>query len=156
MDLLPAPFDQDVTALAVFPFVSDPHSVRTRRLFPSSADPDVSVPVPAMIAGNPDIVMTRANRTFFNHRMRWRNRYENFLGAGCEAQPGGKKECCTKSTHRFIVACYAYGVNSPHPAGVAELADARDSKSRDLHWSCGFDPHLQHQFFQRLIVQAVG
>src|SRR5690242_11295696 len=30
------------------------------------------------------------------------------------------------------------------PAGVAELADARDSKSRDLHWSCGFDPHLQH------------
>jgi hypothetical protein len=30
-------------------------------------------------------------------------------------------------------------------AGVAELADARDSKSRDLHWSCGFDPHLQHQ-----------
>src|SRR5580658_8322705 len=29
-------------------------------------------------------------------------------------------------------------------AGVAELADARDSKSRDLHWSCGFDPHLQH------------
>ena len=32
-----------------------------------------------------------------------------------------------------------------HPAGVAELADARDSKSRDLHWSWGFDPHLQHQ-----------
>src|SRR3954452_8490431 len=32
-----------------------------------------------------------------------------------------------------------------HPAGVAELADARDSKSRDLHWSCGFDPHLRHQ-----------
>ena len=31
-------------------------------------------------------------------------------------------------------------------AGVAELADARDSKSRDLHWSCGFDPHLQHQY----------
>ena len=34
---------------------------------------------------------------------------------------------------------------SPTRAGVAELADARDSKSRDLHWSCGFDPHLQHQ-----------
>ncbi len=32
----------------------------------------------------------------------------------------------------------------PH-AGVAELADARDSKSRALHWACGFDPHLQHQ-----------
>ena len=30
-------------------------------------------------------------------------------------------------------------------AGVAELADARDSKSRALHWACGFDPHLQHQ-----------
>src|ERR1700739_2315458 len=30
-------------------------------------------------------------------------------------------------------------------AGGAELADARDSKSRALHWACGFDPHLQHQ-----------
>ena len=29
---------------------------------------------------------------------------------------------------------------------MAELADARDSKSRALHWACGFDPHLQHQF----------
>ena len=29
-------------------------------------------------------------------------------------------------------------------AGVAELADARDSKSRALHWACGFDPHLRH------------
>jgi hypothetical protein len=29
-------------------------------------------------------------------------------------------------------------------AGVAELADARDSKSRGIHFSCGFDPHLQH------------
>ena len=28
---------------------------------------------------------------------------------------------------------------------MAELADARDSKSRALHWACGFDPHLQHQ-----------
>ena len=36
-------------------------------------------------------------------------------------------------------------------AGVAELADARDSKSRDLHWSCGFDPHLQHQFLILII-----
>ena len=32
-------------------------------------------------------------------------------------------------------------------AGVAELADARDSKSRGIHFSCGFDPHLQHQLF---------
>ena len=28
---------------------------------------------------------------------------------------------------------------------MAELADARDSKSREIHFSCGFDPHLQHQ-----------
>src|SRR6185437_4591587 len=37
-------------------------------------------------------------------------------------------------------------------AGVAELADARDSKSRDLHWSCGFDPHLQHQIYHHFRV----
>ena len=33
----------------------------------------------------------------------------------------------------------------PGRAGVAELADARDSKSREAQTSCGFDPHLRHQ-----------
>ena len=28
---------------------------------------------------------------------------------------------------------------------MAELADARDSKSRSLHRECGFDPHFRHQ-----------
>ena len=37
-------------------------------------------------------------------------------------------------------------------AGVAELADARDSKSRGIHFSCGFDPHLQyHRVFIDLV-----
>src|SRR5229473_697410 len=30
-------------------------------------------------------------------------------------------------------------------AGVAKLADARDSKSRELPSSCGFNSHLRHQ-----------
>ena len=29
-------------------------------------------------------------------------------------------------------------------AGVAELADARDSKSRVQRWMCGFDSLLRH------------
>src|SRR5258706_683214 len=33
---------------------------------------------------------------------------------------------------------------SAPPAGVAKLADARDSKSREAQTSCGFDPHLRH------------
>src|SRR5207249_8877733 len=32
-------------------------------------------------------------------------------------------------------------------AGVAKLADARDSKSRSVHPECGFDPHLRHQSY---------
>src|SRR4051812_38926174 len=36
---------------------------------------------------------------------------------------------------------------APIQAGVAELADARDSKSRDLHWSCGFDLYLRYYLF---------
>ena len=49
------------------------------------------------------------------------------------------------ATKRDDEDCVAILGEFLHPAGVAELADARDSKSRDLHWSCGFDPHLQHQ-----------
>src|SRR6476659_7163587 len=32
-----------------------------------------------------------------------------------------------------------------YPAGVAKLADARDSKSRGPQGSCRFDPDLRHQ-----------
>ena len=32
-------------------------------------------------------------------------------------------------------------------AGVAELADARDSKSRALQWACRFDSDLRHFSF---------
>ena len=57
----------------------------------------------------------------------------------------------TRSTVRDTeaVTLVAILVRFLHSAGVAELADARDSKSRGLHWSCGFDPHLQHQRFQK-------
>jgi hypothetical protein len=87
--------------------MGNPHGVRARRLLPSAGDPDVSVAVPAMIARNPDIFATGASRTLFDHRMRWRNRYEDFLSAGGKRQPDGKKECSTESTHAFMVACYA-------------------------------------------------
>src|SRR5262249_36017757 len=40
-------------------------------------------------------------------------------------------------------------------AGVAEMADARDSKSRALHWACGFDPHLQHHFLDPVPAKTV-
>ena len=44
---------------------------------------------------------------------------------------------------------YIMGSRLTWKAGVAELADARDSKSRGAYTSCGFDPHLRHH--RRLI-----
>src|ERR1035437_1056032 len=41
-------------------------------------------------------------------------------------------------------AAAVYCHSSPS-AGVAKLADARDSKSREAYVSCGFDSHLRHQ-----------
>jgi hypothetical protein len=67
-----------------------------------------------------------------------------------EPEPRGRRSAVaplrTSSTQPDTAAAIliAILVKFLHPAGVAELADARDSKSRDLHWSCGFDPHLQH------------
>lgn len=34
---------------------------------------------------------------------------------------------------------------------MAELADARDSKSRSLHRECGFDPHFRHHLTNRFM-----
>ena len=45
-------------------------------------------------------------------------------------------------------ACYtraSTASRSPSRAGVAKLADARDSKSRGVHPPCGFDSLLRHQ-----------
>jgi hypothetical protein len=106
-------FDQDVAALAVFPFVGDPDLVGLRRALPTSGFPDMGVTVPTMITGHPNIFATRASRTLFHHRVRWRNRYEDFCGAGCEAQPGGQKECGTKSTHMAYDRMLCLGSETP-------------------------------------------
>ena len=39
------------------------------------------------------------------------------------------------------------GILPASRAGVAKLADARDSKSREAQTSCGFDPRLRHCLF---------
>ena len=39
--------------------------------------------------------------------------------------------------------CLRYTLTG-EPAGVAKLADARDSKSRGVQAPCGFDSHLRH------------
>lgn len=41
-------------------------------------------------------------------------------------------------------------------AGVAELADARDSKSRALYGACGFDPLLRHHSLYSLHALAAA
>src|SRR6476646_11569718 len=58
---------------------------------------------------------------------------------GCRSGPQ-RLDAIRRRSHKLV----AILVKFLHPAGVAELADARASTSRDLHWSCGFDPHLQH------------
>ena len=43
----------------------------------------------------------------------------------------------------------------PVSGRVAELADAPDSKSGEVHSSCGFDPHLgHHRFFSKIASTA--
>jgi hypothetical protein len=37
-------------------------------------------------------------------------------------------------------------------AGVAELADAPDSKSGSPHGECGFDSLLRHQYLASLVI----
>ena len=45
---------------------------------------------------------------------------------------------------------------APTRAGVAKLADARDSKSREAQVSCGFDSHLRHHSTRSLPSLARG
>ncbi len=67
------------------------------------------------------------------------------IADGCGSEHGGRSWLTGKNRAIFPEFSRVILRRLTSRAGVAELADARDSKSRDLHWSCGFDPHLQHQ-----------
>ena len=63
-------------------------------------------------------------------------------------------ECRPRGT-RLMAPQAGASLSAPR-AGVAKLADARDSKSREAQTSCGFDPHLRHQSFKHLRARHIS
>ena len=63
----------------------------------------------------------------------------------------------TKTFEKVLTNCFWRDIILKHPrkghierrlyAGVAELADARDLKSRGTKIPCRFDPGFRHQFY---------
>jgi hypothetical protein len=69
--LTPVPLDQHPTTMAVFPVMRNPHGMRMRRTIPASGNPDVAIPVPAVIAVYPDKPVLRRWGTTLHDRCRW-------------------------------------------------------------------------------------
>jgi hypothetical protein len=63
---------------------------------------------------------------------------ERRVDAHTDARPAGAKPAQADDRIKVLVL-------PPLRAGVAKLADARDSKSRSLNGECRFDSDLRHQ-----------
>jgi len=80
------PFHKHPSAVPVDPAVRNPVIMRTGRPFPSSRDPDVSAPVPAVIARDPDETRPWGHGPCFHNRT-WRlNPDYNLLAEGANRQ----------------------------------------------------------------------
>jgi hypothetical protein len=79
--------------------------------------------------------------------------YQNRVETSNNGEPAGVRRARPEG-ERFAEPAAAFPVEKPPriiynygSAGVAELADARDSKSRGPKGSCGFDSLLRHALF---------
>jgi hypothetical protein len=80
--LTPVSLDKDITAPTVLPTMRLPTGARARRELPTAAFPMVCVPVPAVVAVDPDIFASGCATTFFNHDAWWRDANEHLC---CQA-----------------------------------------------------------------------
>ncbi len=56
--------------MPMHPTMRNPVRMRMRRTFPAARNPDIPMPIPTVIAINPDKLRTRRNRTMFDNRGR--------------------------------------------------------------------------------------
>ena len=91
-------------------------------------------------AHNPKTTMAtciRGDHVISHNRGRHQSGVTANMRSRAPAAPGRRRPACY--TQNSAALC------SPQRAGVAKLADARDSKSRGVHPPCGFDSLLRHQ-----------
>jgi hypothetical protein len=92
------PFDQDPSTMPVDPFMRNPVSVRTRRQFPPSGNPNIRSSVPAVITGYPYVAVTWRYPPLLNHGMRRRHSNHNLLAERAE----GQKACENNSDQSLL------------------------------------------------------
>jgi hypothetical protein len=94
--LPPAPFDPDVTTVAMGPVAFDPARMRTWRFSVVSGDPDVTLTVPAVVAGmpGPTRMFVWRSRNHFYRAWRWGADTDDDLGIGrgASCQHGSESE----------------------------------------------------------------
>ena len=87
------PFDEDPSAGAVYPMRGYPSTMRMRRQLPGAGHPYVRMPIPAVIAGSPNVTRSGRGTSVFDDGPWWRHSHINLCIGGSD----GKK--CTQNRY---------------------------------------------------------
>ena len=100
--LLPVPLDQNPAAIALLIVMSNPDCAGVRWATPIAFDPDVAVPVPTVIAVDPNPSRMRWMIMDFDDGCRRRNADNNLRHSNRGSETQGEQPCQKRLFHRNL------------------------------------------------------
>src|SRR5271165_6836539 len=97
-NLSPVALDEHVAVTATLPTMIDPSCVSTRRGYPHTRHPYVSISIPTVIAALINIPFMRGAATLLNHRT-WRRYLHDNLGV---YRADSKQAACNRGQESFL------------------------------------------------------
>lgn len=124
MNLSPAAFDKHPATVPVNPSRTHPDRMRAGRLFPASRNPGVGIPIPTVIARDPDMAAARSHGTLLDNSG-WRPDLDNHFRLSGHYSKANSQQ---RSQNQFVHNCLR-GTPCKQPAislsGIPECLTSR-------------------------------
>ena len=104
--LLPPAFDKDISITPVPPSWRDPYDVLARRKVPSSRLPGIRIPVPAMVAADPDMPPARSDGAVLMDANRGSQLHHDLRVSGYYPKGKAKKRGKNQFSHLLLLLLY--------------------------------------------------